>query len=73
MQNETNRWSIFFGKGEILVKLWFKGLNYHNFNIFYHFYQYFAFTKKYTPLICLILHQFNLYILFVRGKQIGDD
>ena len=23
----------FFGKDEILVKLWFKGLNYHNFHI----------------------------------------
>ena len=22
---------VVFGKGEILVKLWFKGLNYHNF------------------------------------------
>ena len=36
MQNETNLWSIFFGKDEIFVKLWFKGLNYHNFHIFYH-------------------------------------
>ena len=36
MQNETNSWSIFFGKDKILVKLWFKGLNYHNFHIFYH-------------------------------------
>ena len=34
MQNETNRWGIFFGKDEILVKLSFKGLNYHNFHIF---------------------------------------
>ena len=25
---------VFFGKDEILVKLWFKGLNYHNFYIF---------------------------------------
>ena len=33
MRNETNLWSI-FGKDEIiLVKLWFKGLNYHNFHI----------------------------------------
>ena len=23
MQNETNRWSIFFGKDEKLLKLWF--------------------------------------------------
>ena len=30
MQNETNLWSI-FDKGEILVKLLFKGLNYYNF------------------------------------------
>ena len=34
MRNETNRWSIFFGEDEILVKLRFKGLNYHNFYIF---------------------------------------
>ena len=26
-----------------------------------------------TPPICLILHQFNLYVLLVRGKKIGDD
>ena len=36
MQNETNRWSIFFVKDEILVKFLFKGLNYHNFYIFDH-------------------------------------
>ena len=36
MQNETNLWSRFFGKDEILLKLWFKGLNYHNFHIFDH-------------------------------------
>ena len=36
MQNETNLWSSFFGKDEILVKLCFKGLNYHNFYIFDH-------------------------------------
>ena len=36
MQNETNLWSSFFGKDEILLKLSFKGLNYHNFHIFYH-------------------------------------
>ena len=34
MQNETNRWSIFFYKDKILVKLVFKGLSYHNFHIF---------------------------------------
>ena len=33
IQNETNRWSIFFGKDEILAKLRFKYLNYHNFHI----------------------------------------
>ena len=27
---------VFFGKDEILLKLLFKGLNYHNFHIFYH-------------------------------------
>ena len=31
IQKETNRWSIFFGEDELLVKLRFKGLNYHNF------------------------------------------
>ena len=34
MQNETNRWSIFFCKAEIFVKPCFIGLNYHNFHIF---------------------------------------
>ena len=34
MQNETNRWSMFFGKDEILVKLCFEDLNYHNFTFF---------------------------------------
>ena len=34
MQNEANLRSIFFGEDEILVKLWFKGLNCHNFHIF---------------------------------------
>ena len=33
VQNETNRWGI-FSKDEILVKHWFKGLNYHNFTFF---------------------------------------
>ena len=33
MQNETDLWSI-FNKDKIFVKLWFKGLNYHNFHIF---------------------------------------
>ena len=27
---------VSFGKDEMLVKLWFEGLNYHNFHIFYH-------------------------------------
>ena len=36
MQFETNRWSNFFGKDEMLVKLLFKSLNYHNFHIFDH-------------------------------------
>ena len=36
MENETNHWSISFGKDEILVKLSFKGLNYHKFHIFYY-------------------------------------
>ena len=27
---------VFSGNDEILVKLWFKGLNYHNVHIFYH-------------------------------------
>ena len=29
--------------------------------------------QKNTPLICLILHQFNLYVLLMCGKEIGDD
>ena len=29
---------VFFGKGEILVKLRFEGLNYHSFHIFDHNY-----------------------------------
>ena len=32
MQNEKSVEYFFFGKGEILVKLWFKGQNYHNFS-----------------------------------------
>ena len=35
MQNETDLWISFIGKDEILLKTWFKGLNYHNFHIFY--------------------------------------
>ena len=35
MRNETNR-GVFFGEDEILIKLKFKGLNYHNFYIFDH-------------------------------------
>ena len=27
---------VFFGKDKILLKIGFKGLNYHNFHIFYH-------------------------------------
>ena len=37
------------------------------------FYKYFVFTKKNTPPICLILHQFNFYVLLICGKKIGDD
>ena len=37
------------------------------------FYQYFVFTKKSTPQICLILHQFNRYVLLICGKGIGDE
>ena len=29
--------------------------------------------QKDTPQICLILHQFDLYVLFIYGKEIGDD
>ena len=32
------------------------------------FYQYFVFTKKTAPRICLILHQFNLYVLLICEK-----
>ena len=28
---------------------------------------------KNTPQICLILHQFNVYVLLICGKKIGDD
>ena len=34
MQNETNLWSIFFGKDEIFVKLGLKGLKYYNSHFF---------------------------------------
>ena len=36
MQNETNLVGVFFEEDEILVKLRFKGLNYHSFYIFDH-------------------------------------
>ena len=64
---------VFFGKGEILVKLWFNGLNYHNFHIFLIISINISPFYKNTPPIYLILHQFNLYVLLVSGKQIGDD
>ena len=35
IQNEKSV-EYFFGKDKILVKLWYKGLNYHNFHIFDH-------------------------------------
>ena len=28
---------------------------------------------KNTPQICLILNQFNLYVLLICGKEIADD
>ena len=28
---------------------------------------------KNTPTICLILHQFNLFVLLICGKEIGDN
>ena len=34
------------------------------------FTQYFVFTKKNTPTICLILHQFNLYVLLICPKKL---
>ena len=37
------------------------------------FYRYFGLTKKTTPQICLILHQFNFYVFFTCGKNIGND
>ena len=37
------------------------------------FYQYFDFTKKTATTICLILHQFNLYVLLICGKEIDDE
>ena len=33
----------------------------------------FRLYQKTTPHICVILHQFNLYILLICGKEIGDD
>ena len=33
----------------------------------------FCLYQKNTPQICLILHQFNLYVLLICGKEIGDD
>ena len=30
-------------------------------------------ATKNTPQICLILHQFNIYVLLICGKKIGDD
>ena len=33
------------------------------------FYQYFVFTKN-TPTICLILHQFNFYVLLICEKKL---
>ena len=35
-------------------------------------YKYFVFTKN-TPQICLILHQFNLYVSLICGNKIGDN
>ena len=29
--------------------------------------------QNHTPTICLILHQFNLFVLLICGKKIGDD
>ena len=33
----------------------------------------FCLYQKNTPTICLILHLFNLYVLFICRKKIGDD
>ena len=33
----------------------------------------FRLYQKDTPRICLILHQFNLYVLLIYGKKIVDD
>ena len=33
----------------------------------------FRLYQKSIRQICLILHQFNLYILLICGKKIGDD
>ena len=35
--------------------------------------QIFRLYRKATPQICLILHQFNLYVLPICGKEIGVD
>ena len=34
------------------------------------FYQYLVFTKTNTPTICLILHQFNFYVLLICEKNL---
>ena len=34
---------------------------------------FFVFTKKNSPQICLILDQFNLYVMLISGKEIGDN
>ena len=39
---------VLFGKDEILVKLRFKGLNYHNFQIFYPSINIWSLLKKYS-------------------------
>ena len=33
----------------------------------------FRLYQKNTPMICLILHQFNLYVLLICGQKIGHD
>ena len=33
----------------------------------------FRLYQKNTPQICLILHQFDLYVLLICGKEIGGD
>ena len=50
-----------------------KGENCDNLGLYIKVLPIFRLYQKNTPQICLILHQFNLYVLLICGKEIGDD